>query len=80
MVAAGAYAQLASGQVAATALFLLALRLAPPSLVSVWMCFWIFNSVRLLNFAHFFWIGRSPLRPDGRPLPWAAKKAPRKDA
>ena len=73
MVAAGAFAQLAGGQVAATALFLLALKLAPPSLVSVWMCFWIFNSVRLLNFVHFFWVGQSPLHTNGRPLPWAKK-------
>ena len=49
MVASGAFGKLASGQVAATALFLLSLKLAPASLNSVWMCFWVFNSVRLVD-------------------------------
>lgn len=67
MVASGAFAALAAGQVVATASFLLALRLAPPSLVSLWLCFWIFNAVRLLNFGRFFWFTDSPLseRPGG---------------
>jgi len=67
MVASGAFSALAAGQVAATLSFLLALRLAPPSLVSVWMCFWLFNGVRLANFARFFWFSKSPLLPDGPP-------------
>ena len=70
MVASGAFGKLASGQVVATALFLAALKLAPSSLVSVWLCFWVFNSVRLINFALFFWFAKSPLMPKGRPLPW----------
>ena len=74
MVASGAFGALAKGQVVATASFLLALRLAPPSLVSVWLCFWVFNSVRLFNFAHFFWFAKSPLMPGGRPLPWQTAK------
>lgn len=73
MVASGAFGALAMGQVAATASFLLALKLAPPSLVSVWLCFWVFNSVRLLNFANFFWFSKSPLMPEGRPMPWQKK-------
>ena len=61
MVAAGAFSALAAGQVLATASFLLALRLAPPTLVSVWLSFWVFNSVRLANFVRFFWFAKSPL-------------------
>lgn len=61
MVASGAFAALAAGQVAATAFFLLALRLLPPSLVSVWLSFWVFNTVRLLNFGRFFYLADSPL-------------------
>ena len=66
MVASGAFQQLAAGQVVATAAFLAALRLAPSSLVSVWLCFWVFNSVRLLNFGWFFLFAKSPLMPEGR--------------
>jgi len=77
MVASGAFGKLASGQVVATGLFLLALKLAPPSLVSVWWCFWIFNSVRLLNFLNFFWFAKSPLMPEGRPLPWQRAAKPK---
>lgn len=64
MVAAGAFGRLAAGQVAATALFLLALRLAPASLTGVWWSFWVFNAVRLANFVRFFWFASSPLMPD----------------
>ena len=77
MVASGAFGRLAGGQVAATALFLLSLKLAPATLVGVWWSFWVFNSVRLFNFINFFWFAKSPLMPGGRPLPWegAAGKA-----
>ena len=70
MVASGAFGKLASGQVYSTVLFLLALKLAPATLNSVWLCFWVFNTVRLINFAHFFWVAKTPLMPEGRPLPW----------
>ena len=70
MVASGAFGRLAGGQVAATALFLLSLKLAPATLVGVWWSFWVFNSVRLFNFINFFWFAKSPLMPGGRPLPW----------
>ena len=66
MVAAGAFGSLAKGQVAATAAFLLALQLAPKTLVNVWLCFRVFNGVRLLNFIKFFWFDKSPLMPEGR--------------
>ena len=66
MVAAGAFGSLAKGRVAATAAFLLALQLAPKTLVNVWLCFWVFNGVRLLNFIKFFWFDKSPLMPEGR--------------
>lgn len=69
MVAAGAFGRLASGQVLATALFLLSLRFAPTSLVGVWMSFWVFNSVRLANFCHYFWASDSPLMPAKQRLP-----------
>lgn len=65
MISAGAYTALAAGQVAATLAFLLALRLAPSTLVSVWLCFWVFNGVRLANFVKFFWFSKSPLLPSG---------------
>lgn len=71
MLSAGAYPALAAGQVAATLSFLLALRLAPSTLVSVWLCFWVFNGVRLANFIKFFWFSKSPLLPNGR----SARKA-----
>lgn len=66
MVASGAFGRLAIGQVMATALFLLAMHLAPPTLVSVWMCFWVFNSVRLAAFLQFFFGAKSPVMPEGR--------------
>jgi Na+-driven multidrug efflux pump len=69
MVGAGAFPSLAAGQVAATASFLLALRLAPPSLVSVWFCFWLFNGVRLASFVRYFWFGKGPLAKRGREEP-----------
>jgi len=63
MVATGAFGELAMGQVVATAAFILALKLAPPSLISVWLCFWVFNGARLANFIKYFWFSESPLRP-----------------
>jgi len=61
MVSAGAYKKLAVGAVTAALSFLLALRLTPSTLTSVWLCFWVFNGVRLANFVDFFWFTKSPL-------------------
>lgn len=66
MVAGKAFKMLATGQVLATILFCLGIQLTPSSLNNLWMCFWIFNAVRLANFVKFFWYSKSPLLPEGR--------------
>ena len=66
---------------AATALFLLALKLAPATLNALWMCFWVFNSVRLANFLWFWFVTPSPLQPDGgQRRPWERARAPKRSA
>ena len=61
MVGTTSFGQLAAGQVVATAALLLALRLAPPSLVSVWACFYVFNGIRLANVLRYHFAA-GPLR------------------
>jgi len=72
MLAAGAVGTLAIGRVAASAGTLVALRLAPTTLVGVWNCFWVYIFIRLITFIWFFWFAESPLLPGGR-LPALAK-------
>jgi len=66
MISAGAFKKLAVGEVAASLSLLLALRLAPSTLPSVWLCFWVFNAVRLANIVDFFWFTKSPLKAEGQ--------------
>ena len=62
MVGTASFGMLAFGQVIATAALLVALRLAPASLVGVWGCFYVFNGIRLANVLRYhFAVG--PLRP-----------------
>jgi hypothetical protein len=50
MLGEAAFRALAVGQLVATLCLILALRLAGgSSLVGVWVCFWLFNSVRMAN-------------------------------
>ena len=56
------FTPLACGQVVATGALIAALRFAPPSLNTVWVCFFLFNGIRFLNVVRHHWF-TGPLVP-----------------
>lgn len=62
MVGTRSFGALAAGQVLATGALIAALRLAPPTLVSVWLCFWLFNGIRLASVLRYHFLS-GPLAP-----------------